>query len=99
MKTNRAPMGTALLALTVLLSLVVVTLTSANGPAYTLRRWTAAGGGGEGQGGGYTLQATAGQAGAAVWQGEGYTLVGGFWGGVGRGEHAVYLPAVLRDEP
>ena len=97
MKTIRAPMGTVLLVLAVLL--LLGTLTSANGPGYTLRRWAVAGGGGESRGDGYALRATAGQAEAVVWQGDGYTLSGGFWGGAGRGEHYVHIPLVLRGFP
>ena len=90
-------MGTVLLVLAALL--LLGTLTSANGPIYTLSRWVVAGGGGESRGDGYALRATVGQAEAAVWQGDGYTLSGGFWGGAGPGEHVVHLPLVLRDSP
>jgi hypothetical protein len=99
MKANRAQIGTILLALAALLSLVVVTLTSANGPGYTLSWWTVDGGGGTTGDGGYVLSGTAGQPDAGVLAGDGYVLSGGFWGGAGPVEYDVYLPLVLRSFP
>ena len=98
MKTIRAQMGTVLLALAVLL--LLVTLTSANGPGYTLSWWTVDGGGATLRGDGYALSGTAGQPDAGVMAGDGYTLSGGFWGGgAGPVEYNVYLPIVLRNYP
>jgi hypothetical protein len=100
MKTNRVPVGTVLLALIALLSLAVVTLTSASGPGYSLHWWTVDGGGGTLKGGSYSLSGTAGQPDAGALTGGGYALSGGFWGvGAGPVEYSVYLPLVLRNHP
>jgi hypothetical protein len=97
MKTNRAQIGTILLALAALL--LLATLSSANGPGYTLDWWTVDGGGGTLAAGGYVLRGTAGQPDAGALTGGDYTLSGGFWGGAGPAAYDVYLPLVLRGYP
>jgi hypothetical protein len=100
MKANRAQIGTTLLILSVLPSLVVATLTSANEPNYTLDWWTVDGGGETIGSGIYVLQGTVGQPDGGVLSGGGYVLSGGFWGGgSGAVEYDVYLPLVLRNYP
>jgi hypothetical protein len=91
-------MGTVLLVMAVLL--LLATLTSADGPGYTLRWWTVDGGGATLAGEGYTLGGTAGQPDAGTLTREGYILCGGFWGGgTGPSGHTVYLPLVSRNHP
>ena len=96
MKKIRVQRYTALLVLTGLLCLMV-TVTSANGTTYSVRRWVVAGGGGESQGGGYVLRATAGRAEAGRLSGGSYVLGSGYWHGAVTSESSVYLPVVLRE--
>jgi hypothetical protein len=85
-----------LCALVIVLILGATGLSLANGPGYTLTRWTVDGGGvANTTQGGYTLSGAAGQPDAHVWSDEGYTLVGGFWAS-GVAWYRVYLPLVLR---
>ncbi|MCR4406566.1 MAG: hypothetical protein NUW24_06555 [Anaerolineae bacterium] len=69
------------------------------GAGYELTWWTMDGGGYTfSTGGPYSLGGTVGQPDAGVLAGGGYTLGGGFWGGgVAAGQHAIYLPLVLKN--
>jgi hypothetical protein len=82
-----------------LAALTLIVAVAAQSHTYDLSWWTVDGGGGTLQGGRYTLRGTAGQPDAATWSGGGYVVAGGFWGGAGPGEYAVYLPVVLRGYP
>ena len=88
----------ALLSLTTAATAVifVATALAAPGAGHGLSWWTVDGGGGTTGGSGYTLSGTAGQPDAETLEDGGYTLSGGFWGGAGPVEYAVYLPLVLR---
>jgi hypothetical protein len=91
MRLKRSVLIVLMLALLMLAATV-----RANGPSYTLTRWTVDGGGvANTTQGGYTLSGAAGQPDAHVWSDEGYTLVGGFWAS-GVAWYRVYLPLVLR---
>ena len=85
-------------ALAALLLLGTTALVLANGPGYTLDRWTVDGGGHSfSEGGGYALGGTIGQPDAGVLSDGDYTLAGGFWGGGGAVQYRIYLPLVLRN--
>ena len=92
MRLKRSVLIVLMLALLMLAATV-----RANGPSYTLTRWTVDGGGVTNRtANGYILSGTTGQPDAHVWSDEDYTLFGGFWAS-GAAWYRIYLPLVLRN--
>lgn len=87
--------------LAILLLLLIPALALAqSGDGYDLT-WNTVDGGGVtfSAGGDYTLGGTVGQADAGLLQGGPFVLGGGFWGGGGTIQYAIYLPLVIRAAP
>jgi len=91
----------AVILATLLLSLLLTAVTVvAQGSGYNLSWFTVDGGGGTSQSSdgpqAYTLSGTVGQPDAGTMGGGGYELSGGYWGGTGAAQLALYLPLVVR---
>ena len=85
-----------IIALGLLLTISVTSISAQTGGGYDLTWSTIDGGGGSSAGGGYHLIGTLGQPDAGTTlSGGGYSLSGGFWGGVSI-ESKVYLPLIRR---
>jgi len=79
-----------------LVLLVAVSLVSAQTGEWDLTWSTIDGGGASSSGDRFALSGTIGQPDAGSLSGGIYTLRGGFWGAVGQGGYAVYLPLIVR---
>lgn len=91
---------TLLVAFTILATLVVVSLASAQSDQWDLPWFTIDGGGtASSTGGSFALSGTIGQPDTGSLSGGAYTLKGGFWGvraGWGAPASAVYLPLIQK---
>jgi hypothetical protein len=85
------------LLIAALVLLVAVSLASAQTGEWDLT-WSTIDGGGASSSSGdrFALSGTIGQPDAGSLSGGIYTLRGGFWGAVGQGGYAVYLPLIVR---
>lgn len=83
-----------------LVVLVVVSIVGAQtSTSFDLSWYVMAGGGSRGDSAAYVMNGTLGQGIVGISDGTGFQMQSGYWYGVSRPRHFVYLPLVLRNYP